>query len=222
MRLINFPTPQASTRPRAVRCADGFKYFTEPQIKALRRTVRDQANLARQRAQVTAVREWALIDLLTSTGLRESEAADLRCGDIRFGYGQSAVFVRNGKGHKSGTVQIPASLKSNLQSFLRWKQIKGEPTGPDDHLFIGQRGPWTGWAVGEIVKKYLRQLGLYSPGRSAHSLRHSYAVQLYRQQKDLRAVQKQLRHASVQTTQKYADVLAEDIQEQITNLWGTR
>ncbi len=162
-----------------------------------------------------------LIDLLTSTGLRAAEAADLRCGDVRTGYGQSAIYVRSGKGSKSGTVQIPDGLKSHLKSHIAWKAKRGEPTGPDDHLFIGQRGPWNPWAVGDRVKTYLRRLGLYEHGKSAHSLRHSYAVELYRQERDIRAVQKQLRHTSIQTTQKYADVLAEDIQQQIRGLWGT-
>jgi site-specific recombinase XerD len=71
-----------------------------------------------------------------------------------------------------------------------------------------------------VVKQHLRRLNLYETGKSAHSLRHSYAVQLYHQQKDLRAVQKQLRHASVQTTMIYADVMAEDIQDQIRGLWN--
>jgi integrase/recombinase XerD len=199
---------------------DGFKYFNELQIKLIRRTAKDAAQLAKDKGQVTAIRNWMLIDLLTSTGMREAEAADMRCGDILAGYGQSACFVRNGKGDKSRTIQIPDSLRTHLKSFLVWKQERGEPTGPDDFLFVGQRGPWTGWNVGNITKKFLRQLGLYQTGKSAHSLRHSYAVQLYRQKRDLRAVQKQLGHANVQTTQRYADVLTEDIQEQIKGLWG--
>jgi len=112
-------------------------------------------------------------------------------------------------------------LKLHLKWFLKWKQERGEDTKPEDHLFIGQRGqPWSGWAVGQIVKQHLRRLGLYEQGKSAHALRHSYAVELYRQERDIRAVQKQLRHASIQTTQKYADVLDEDIRAQIHGLWG--
>jgi integrase/recombinase XerD len=206
--------------PKAKRSADGFKYFNELQIKLIRRTARDAAQLAKEKGQVTAVRDWMLIDLLTSTGMREAEAADMRCGDILAGYGQSARYVRNGKGDKSRTIQIPDSLRIHLKSFLVCKHEQGEPVGPNDYLFIGQRGPWTPWAVGEIVKKYLRQLGLYQTGKSAHSLRHSYAVELYRQERDLRAVQKQLGHSSISTTQKYADVLPEDIQEQIKGLWN--
>jgi site-specific recombinase XerD len=47
-----------------------------------------------------------------------------------------------------------------------------------------------------------------------------YAVEFYRQEKDLRALQKQLGHSSIQTTQIYADVSVEDIQKQIRGLWG--
>jgi integrase/recombinase XerD len=217
--ISNFPIRQ-TIRPPAKRSADGFKYFGALQIKLIRREARDRAALGQQKGLSTAVREWMLIDLLTSTGLRESEAADLRCGDIRAGYGQSEIFVRNGKGNKSGVVQIPDSLRHHLKSYLIWKQQRGESTGADDHLLIGQRGPLSGWAVGSAVKIHLRRLGLYEKGKSAHALRHSYAVELYRQQKDIRCVQKQLRHSSIQTTQKYADVLTEDIQQQIHGLWG--
>ena len=219
LKVIRFPVKPKQQR-KAQHCADSFRYFTELQIKLLRRTARDRAALAIQKNSSTAVREWMLIDLLTSTGLRESEAADIRCGNIHVAYGESAVFVRCGKGEKSGTVQIPDSLRQHFRSYLNWKQKRGEPTGNDDYLFVGQRGPWTGWAVGQIVKQHLRRLGLYEKGKAAHALRHSYAVQLYRQQKDLRTVQKQLRHSSVSTTTKYADVLAEDLQEQIKGLWN--
>jgi integrase/recombinase XerD len=223
--ILNFPQPQAAPPPRPRRRSAArevaFKYFSEPQIRLIRRHARDRANLAVQRGQVTAPREWMLIDLLTSTGLRAAEAANLRCGDLQAGYGQSAVFVRDGKGHKCRVVQIPDSLKTHLRSYVAWKATIAEPTGPDDFLFCGQRGPWSPWAVGQITKQLLKRIGIYQKGKAAHALRHSYAVELYRQQRDLRCVQKQLGHSSVATTQIYADCLPEDIQAQIRGLWGT-
>ncbi len=209
-----------NTRTKKIRNIDGIKYFTEQQIKALRRTVRDQAILDRKKDKVTGVREWMVIDLLTCTGLRVNEAANIRCGDLKTGYGESEVFVREGKGSVSGHVEIPDSLKKHLKQFLKWKDGQGEATGKNDYLFIGQRGPWTSQAIQQIVKKYLKVLGLYESGKSVHALRHSYAVQLYAKEKDLRAVQKQLRHVSIQSTQVYADVTKEDIQEQIKGLWN--
>ena len=128
--------------------------------------------------------------------------------------------MREGKGSVSGHVEIPDSLKKHLKHFLEWKDDRREPIDKDDHLFIGQRGPWTDQAIQQIVKKYLKALGLYESGKSVHALRHSYAVQLYAKEKDLRAVQKQLRHVSIQSTMVYADVSKEEIQGQIKGLWN--
>ena len=211
---------KSKTRKMKIRNVDGIKYFTEKQIKAIRRTVRDQAVLDKEKGKVTGIREWMAIDFITSTGVRVSEAANVRCGDLKIGYGQAEIFVREGKDSVSGHVEIPDSLKKHLKQYLKWKENRREPTGHDDHLFIGQRGPWGSQAVQQIVKKYLKTLGLYESGKSVHALRHSYAVQLYAKEKDLRAVQKQLRHVSIQSTMVYADVSKEEIQSQIKGLWN--
>lgn len=208
------PSPR---QPR--RSLDGPKYFIAQQIQLIRRTARDAALLAEQKRQVTGVRVWMLIDLLTCTGLREAEAAGLWCGDLRLGYGETAVFVRCGKGGRSRTIQISNALKTHLNSFLRWKRKRDESVDEHAPLFIGQRGPWSPAAVAEAVKRVLRDCGLYERGKATHALRHSYAVEMYRQERDLRCVQKQLGHASVQTTQIYADVLDEDIRAQVATLW---
>jgi integrase/recombinase XerD len=84
---------------------------------------------------------------------------------------------------------------------------------------MGQRGGWTSQAIQQIVKKYLKALKLYEKRKSAHALRHSYGVELYSREKDLRAVQKQLRHISIQSTLIYADVTDENIAGQIKGLW---
>ncbi len=223
--VIDFP---ASTKKRSrakrgsgnVRNIDGVKYFNDKQIKMIRRAVRDQSEIDEKKGNVTGIKEWLVIDLLTSTGLRVSEAANLRCGDLKIGYSESKIFVRDGKGHISGHVIIPDALKKHLKTFLSWKQTLGESIGDDDFLFIGQRGRWTAQAIQQIVKKYLRQLGLYEKGKSVHALRHSYAVELYSREKDLRVVQKQLRHVSIQSTMVYADVTDEAIGDQIKGLWN--
>ena len=207
-------------KKRSIKNVDGVKYFTTLQIKMLRRAAREQAELAIQKNKVTGIREWMAIDLLTSTGLRVSEAANLKCGELKIGYGENMIFVREGKGAISGHVVIPGSLKKHLRSYMKWKQKRGEPIGPGDYLFLGQRGPWTSQAIQQIVKKYLRQLGLYEKGKSVHALRHSYAVELYAKEKDIRTVQKQLRHVSIQSTQVYADVTREEISQQLKGLWN--
>jgi integrase/recombinase XerD len=216
--VFKFPAP-AKKKEKKIRKLGGIKYFNSLQIRMLRRAARDQAELDLKKRKVTGVREWMAIDILTTTGVRVFEAANLCCGDLKLGYGENKIFIREGKGSISAHVVINESLKKHLKQHLSWKTSHGEPTGEDDPLFIGQRGKWTRQAFQQLVKKYLKQLDLYEPGKSVHALRHSYGVELYSKERDLRAVQKQLRHVSIQSTLIYADVTDEDISDQIKGLW---
>ena len=212
------------TNPSKLSCrrktVDGIKYFNAKQIKMIRRAVRDQAQICERKNQITSIREWMVVDLLTNTGMRVSETANLRCGDLQIGYTENKIFIREGKGGVSGHIVINNTLKQHLKAFLHWKQERNENTGDDDALFVGQRGKLTSQGIQQIVKKWLKKLDLYQKGKSVHSLRHSYAVELYSKEKDLRVVQKQLRHISIQSTLVYADVTDETIGEQIKGMWN--
>ena len=107
------------TAKKRITNIDGIKYFNDTQIKLLRRTVRDHADLDIQKGKVTGLREWMVIDVLTSTGIRVSEAANIRCGDIKAGYGQSELFVRDGKGSIARTIQIPEYLKKHFNHLAK-------------------------------------------------------------------------------------------------------
>ena len=205
---------------RRIKNMDGVKYYSRDQIKLLRRVAREKAELALSRKNKTAVKEWAALDTLTSTGVRVGELTTLRCGDIQTGYGESSIYIRDGKGGRSRTIEIPSSLKTHLNIFLKWKKAQGENTDEDALLFVGQRGGWSVQAVQSLVKKHLKRLGIYQLEKSVHALRHSYAVELYRKCNNLRIVQKQLGHASITTTQVYADVSREQIQEQVVGMWS--
>ena len=115
LKVLNFPVKKRK-RKKAVNL-DGVKYFTEKEIKLLRRTARDDYELALKMNKVAAIRAWMAIDLLTCTGLRVSECADLKCGGLKIGHGKAEIFVRDGKGCMSGTVIIPISLKNHLKEF---------------------------------------------------------------------------------------------------------
>jgi integrase len=69
-----------------------------------------------------------------------------------------------------------------------------------------------------MFKRYAKMAGL--PERfTIHSCRHTYASLLYRASRyNLRLVQKQLGHASIRTTQVYADVLSYDALEAVNGL----
>jgi site-specific recombinase XerD len=221
-KMFNLPMRNVASRQseQGIKSKDGIKYLNTVQVNLLRRVAKEKGDLALARGNKGGVREWMLIDLLSSTGVRASEAANIRCGDLNIGYAESSIFIRCGKGRCSRMVYISSALRRHLKAYLRWKQGQGEPMGEDDHLFCGQKGYWTRQAVANIVRKYLKQLGFYKKGMAAHTLRHTYGMLLYRQEGNLRTVQKQLGHSSISTTQIYSDVMESDIMRQVNGLWN--
>ncbi len=188
-----------------------IRYLTaDGELTRLRRFAESRAALALQRGNSGAVREWALLDTLLSSGLRASEVAALRVGDCLLGYGQSSLIVQNGKGGKTREVFVVEDLKRHLKTFLAWKAEQGEDATPEAPLFTGQRGPLTRNGVWRIVKGLMAAVGL-DPRYATHTRRHSYATHLYRASgSDLEVVQEQFGHADVKTTTVYARITKED------------
>lgn len=80
---------------------------------------------------MTAIRSWALLDTLPSSGLRASGVAALRVGDCLLGYGQASLAVPQGKGGKQRGSFIPQELGARLKAFLAWKKGQGEDVSND-------------------------------------------------------------------------------------------
>ena len=187
-----------------------LRYLTTEELTRLRRHAEARATHAVTTDAVTAVRSWALLDTLLSSGLRASEIAALRVGDCLLGYGQSSLIVQNGKGGKRREVFIAEDLKRHLKAFITWKRDRGEDVSDTLPLFIGQRGVLTRNGVWRLVKGLMAAVGL-DPRYATHSCRHTYATHLYRASGgDLEVVQEQLGHANIKTTTIYAKVTKED------------
>ena len=194
-------------------------FLSPEQVRALKEHCRRRAEGGEGDRRERPVRDWAIIHVALDAGLRVSEICALQIRDVILDQGHSSLIVRHGKGNKKRGVRIGASLREHLASFIAWKEIVGEPTGPTDPLFISSRGgPLTRTAVYRIFRKNADAVGI--PRRfSIHSCRHTYASLLYRASNyNLRLVQKQLGHRSIQTTQIYADVLSEDAAVAVENL----
>ncbi len=187
-----------------------IRYLTAEELTRLRRHAEARGLQARENGTVGAIRAWALLDTLLSSGLRASEVAALRVGDCLLGYGQASLVVRQGKGDKTREVFIPQELKAHLKAFLTWKRATGEDVSDEAPVFTGQRGPLTRNGVWRVVKGLMAAVGL-DPRYATHSCRHTYATHLYRAcAGDLEVVQEQLGHASIKTTTIYAKVTKED------------
>ncbi len=194
-------------------------FMTMAQVRQLKTMARRAADEARKRGRTGPVRDWMILHIALDAGLRVSEIVSLRMGDILLDPSHAAIIVRNGKGGRQRGVDIGQPLREHLREYIEWKEAIGESTAPDAYLVPSpQGGELTRQAVYLMFKRMAARADL--PERfTIHSCRHTYASMLYRSSRyNLRLVQKQLGHASIRTTQVYADVLSEDAWEAVNSL----
>lgn len=195
-------------------------FLTPSQVRALKERCRARAERGDADQRTNPIRDWAILHVALDAGLRVSEICALEVGDLILDHEQASLIVRDGKGHKKRGLRLGAALREHLAAFLTWKGGNGEAVTSRSPLFLSGRGPspLTRSAVFRIFKANALAAGL--PARfSIHSCRHTYASMLYRSSNyNIRLVQKQLGHRSIQTTQIYADVLSEDAALAVENL----
>lgn len=206
---------------------DRNRYMSREEVRRLRGTIEDRANADLAKGRRTWVRNWAIIDFVTQTGLRVSELANVRVGDLTLRGSTPHVMVVGGKGRKGNgekppsrePVTLGSALVRHLNGYLRWKSNVGEGTDPGDFLFVSnRRGQYSARALQEVFKRACHEAGL--PAHySIHSARHSWGTYLYAKTKDLRLVQKELRHRNINTTTVYADVTPEAAAKAVENVY---
>ncbi|TFB12659.1 site-specific integrase [Candidatus Marinimicrobia bacterium MT.SAG.4] len=173
----------------------------------------DTADLARSKRQYKPIRDWMIIDLALQAGLRVGEISNLEIEDLYIEKGHSHIHIRLGKGNKSRLVTIGETLRNHFKRFLKERKSKSQ------NLFNSERADqMTTSAIQKVVKRVMSLAGL-PLHYSVHSLRHTYATLLYRSSgNNLRLVQQQLGHSSVQTTTVYANVMSEDVAKAVNGI----
>jgi site-specific recombinase XerD len=190
------------------------------EVDQLRRSLDEERRDGVSRGHPKPVRDAAIIETLIGTGLRVTEACLLRVGDLYLDGDHPSVFVRRGKGGRQRLVPISSRLGDYLREFLSQKQTWGQSNEREQPLFLGEHGvALTRWGITKIWKSALARAGL-PPKWGVHSTRHTFAVEAYRQTRDLRLVQRLLGHASPVTTMAYAALLDEDVRAGVERIWG--
>jgi len=211
----------SSNKARSRWILDESKFLSTGEAKKLLITAKNRTQRSHGPAERQCIREYLIIHLVLYTGLRVSEVANLKCGDIYLDGSRSSLIVRNGKGGQARVVALGKSIKRHLVQYLKWKGDIGEPVSEDSPLLLSRTtgGSLTVRAIQKAFKRCAARAGL-SPYYSIHSLRHTYACHLYKASGwNLRLVQKQLGHKNISTTQIYADVMEPDLRRALERLY---
>jgi len=151
-----------------------------------------------------AVRDYVMIELLYSSGLRVSELIALRLEDLHFDAGFLRVI---GKGSKERIVPVSLRALTKIRSYMERERAEILKKKSSPYLFITNRGgPMTRQRFWQTIKKTGVKLGL---AISPHTMRHSFATHLLEGGADLRSLQKMLGHSDISTTQVYTKVTAD-------------
>lgn len=155
-------------------------------------------NMEILRDSCTEIRDIAMIDLLSSTGIRVGELVKMNRDDIDFQERQCVVF---GKGNKEREVYFNARTKIHLKRYLE--------TRIDDNsaLFVSLSSPYTRLTISGVESR-LRILGkrvnLWKV--HPHKFRRTLATMAIDKGMPIEQVQKLLGHVKIDTTLHYAIV----------------
>lgn len=158
-------------------------------------------------------RDYAIIHLFYSSGIRLSELVNLNLSDIDFKRGLLKVL---GKGNREREASLTDVVIKILQSYLKargfWKGNKREA------LFLSREGTRiTKTNIQREIERYGKKAGI-SKTVTPHMLRHSIATHYMNGGMDIRKIQSFLGHSSLASTQIYTHIITDDQREERNRL----
>ena len=153
-----------------------------------------------ERRDTIGLRNALLIELLYSSGIRISEAINIKLKDINRDDKSIRIL---GKGNKMRIVYFGDYAKEYLDSYLTLRSSNSE------YLFLNKNNmPLTRRGAEYIVSSLVKS-SLLKKKITPHTFRHSYATEMLNNGADIRSVQELLGHSSLSTTQIYTHLTNE-------------
>ena len=164
----------------------------------------------------TGERNGTMLRLMLNTGLRLAEVTGLKWHDVDLTTGK--LMVRQGKGAKDRTLWV---AEGDIDRLRSWRERQAAECDTYDHVFTTLQGQPLGHRyVQRMVKRYVGKAGI-DKNVSPHTLRHSFATDLYRETSKIRLVQKVLGHADLSTTMIYTHIFDEEVESALKSFRQT-
>ena len=148
-------------------------------------------------------RDLAIVELFYSTGMRISELAGLKTGDLNI---QKSTVTVLGKGSKQRVIPVGQYAWEAIGNYQYATKHKFGERKRDGALFLGKNGtPLGNDGIRRRVKRAIQAIAELKK-MSPHVLRHTFATHLLNAGADLMALKDLLGHANLSTTQVYTHV----------------
>lgn len=162
------------------------------------------------RSTPLGLRDFAILLLAATYGLRPSEAAALTLDDINW----SARTLRLPQPKTRQTLWLP--LTDEVGTVVAEYLQSARPAWPDRQVFLRQRppvGPLSSNAVAVSLARASRTTGIHLPTTRFRSLRYAVALRLLRQEVGLKSISDVLGHRDPSTTTGYLRLDIEDLRQ---------
>ncbi len=168
----------------------------------------DKLSSRQQKYQaLTRLRDYAMLCLFLSTGIRVSECVGINLDDIDFS--QNAFLVTR-KGGNQVMLYFPQEVADALLAYIGERNHITPLPGHEEALFLSlQKRRITQRAVQNLVKKYALLAAPLKKRISPHKLRSTFGTNLYHETGDIYLVADVLGHADVNTTRKHYAAMTE-------------
>ena len=173
---------------------------------------------AKHEGDPISLRDFAILELLYSSGGRVSEIVGVNTTDLsvtKSDDGDVTVVKLRGKGSKERLVPLGRYAVAAIEDYFTRTRpaLSAKNSKPETALFLNARGKrLSRQSAWQIVLDAARATGLEGKV-SPHVFRHSYATHLLDGGADIRVVQELLGHSSVTTTQIYTLITIDKVRE---------
>lgn len=201
-RILGEDLSAAVEMPQTYRLADVPRSITWEQVRDMLHAV--------DRRTIRGRRDYAILLLLVTYGLRAHEVAKLTLDDFDWKRERFQVPER-----KAGHWTVYPLANVVAEAIIDYLQ-HGRPQSTDRHLFfraMAPRLPITSAAVSSSVAEYLRKAGVQVHRPGAHTLRHTCVQRLIDAEFPLKTIGDYVGHRSPQSTEIYSKVALSALRE---------
>ena len=179
------------------------RFISETQIKSVLAQI--------DRATKIGMRDYAMVALLATYGLRGIEVIRLRLDDID--WRRNLVHINSRKAGNNSVYPLAQSVGQALIAYLK----HGRPISKERRIFLTHKAPYRAlaytWALGDKVRQYMRLAGIKIARPGTHTFRYSCAQSLLKNATPMKVISDYLGHTDPETTGQYIKIAIDDLRQ---------
>lgn len=159
-------------------------------------------------------RNYCLFVVGINTGLRASELLNLKISDVIASSDDGTINVWQKKNSKYRRVTVNDACRRAIDCYLESRKC----AGPNELLFVGQRGGLTSSYLTRLIKRWCYEAGAPPLNYGSHTLRKTWGYhQRVTFNADIPTIMVAYGHASQQQTLAYLGVQASEVESLYKN-----